>query len=1219
MRIAQNKAKQVYEDYNEELLKNMSYITQQKIKDRTVNGANQDARITVASYVGNQWLDEQTQSLFEQLARKDITQEEYEEKFAELGNEWSKVLDKLDDHMLAAAYNGLDKIAENIGDKTYGSVEKAIDKIIKDDMGISEDDELFKTLKEAFMAAAYSGFSNGIYAVVKDLEARKATDLANANGDENSEDYKRIETMYEKAINNVKNKMTNNQVSFYDMLGITDDVGLFNQVVDQYADTINNALARSNEAAAIQSIAYLESVKTQAEQKMAEITDKESEEYKNQAALAESATASIEKAWNSMDISIDIPWKNLWDEFEKLTDRARTAWESVFDIKSEEGMDPDQWKNFTKLFDDIDFDVFDDTQLLQYAAALDQIADSLTVVNGNIYANGEAVESIAQLEEMALQASIQATRQELVNKQLELEASKSIIDAQIATLEWKIKVAEGSADADAFKSKAEEAWLTASNKMNTFFVQNQGKVAEAMVRQYSDAFTQVALKFNQLQTAMSKGQVTQGDLDAIGKYWKEAQKSLNFNSYSSEVDTIYNDSGLSGLKSQLEAARKASASYQAQISNINLKLATLDSGLWYSKNGVSGGKSGSGDNDKLQQYIGKLKEIYNILNRIQVLEHRLSTLDAYADVAQGQTYGALLKERVEYNEELLDQYEFLTKEQKQFTNGYKDFINSVEGLEGVFDFDKYGQIIINWDKYVALQDKAAKGETTLKEKADDVYDTYTKMFEDLQGYFDKTIDYYKQVIKLQQEMVDNYISIQNEVADAVKEIYQKILDTKLDAIDQEKEAIEELRQAREQARKDQENAKAVSGLQTNLQRAMMDTSGTSDIAFLKAQKDIDEKLEEIAEDKYSRMLDDIVDRLEEEKDALQDEFDQMFDQLDWLFSWIDADIMGNESAIYSILEQTDEWNQSSFLERQQKLDDWQTKFYSYYDSVLANDKGIYGIYENITNTKERISTLDANLTSKIGKESADIQSTILKWQNNVNSAISSAVSAAASAAGSGGRYSGGSGGSGGTAISPGDASPVADNSNYKNNNTEPKSAFNVGDRVKTKESGFMAAAHAYTWTGSAFKQNGTKYVNLAGPAIDYFTIGSKKYWDGKWWYQINSSKDWYPGTGLTYKKGGLADYTGPAWLDGTKQHPEAVLNALQTEHFIKFTNALDKLYANGNPTSSTSSVNIDSIEFKVDSMSSPEDGEKAFNMFVDKFKEIGNQTGIKINSFKNTL
>ena len=58
---------------------------------------------------------------------------------------------------------------------------------------------------------------------------------------------------------------------------------------------------------------------------------------------------------------------------------------------------------------------------------------------------------------------------------------------------------------------------------------------------------------------------------------------------------------------------------------------------------------------------------------------------------------------------------------------------------------------------------------------------------------------------------------------------------------------------------------------------------------------------------------------------------------------------------------------------------------------------------------------------------------------------------------------------------------------------------------------------------------------------------------------------------------------------------------------------------NGATPTMGGSINIGSISFEVESMSSPEDGEKAFNMFVDKFKEIGNQTGIKINSFKNTL
>lgn len=45
-----------------------------------------------------------------------------------------------------------------------------------------------------------------------------------------------------------------------------------------------------------------------------------------------------------------------------------------------------------------------------------------------------------------------------------------------------------------------------------------------------------------------------------------------------------------------------------------------------------------------------------------------------------------------------------------------------------------------------------------------------------------------------------------------------------------------------------------------------------------------------------------------------------------------------------------------------------------------------------------------------------------------------------------------------------------------------------------------------------------------------------------------------------YATGGFADFTGPAWLDGTKKRPEAVLNALQTKHFIRFTNVLDTLF-----------------------------------------------------------
>lgn len=74
--------------------------------------------------------------------------------------------------------------------------------------------------------------------------------------------------------------------------------------------------------------------------------------------------------------------------------------------------------------------------------------------------------------------------------------------------------------------------------------------------------------------------------------------------------------------------------------------------------------------------------------------------------------------------------------------------------------------------------------------------------------------------------------------------------------------------------------------------------------------------------------------------------------------------------------------------------------------------------------------------------------------------------------------------------------------------------------------------------------------------------GGEGYTSEEAWSELEK-KDWmYKHQGNIYRfaTGGFADFTGPAWLDGTKKRPEAVLNALQTKHFIRFTNVLDTLF-----------------------------------------------------------
>lgn len=69
---------------------------------------------------------------------------------------------------------------------------------------------------------------------------------------------------------------------------------------------------------------------------------------------------------------------------------------------------------------------------------------------------------------------------------------------------------------------------------------------------------------------------------------------------------------------------------------------------------------------------------------------------------------------------------------------------------------------------------------------------------------------------------------------------------------------------------------------------------------------------------------------------------------------------------------------------------------------------------------------------------------------------------------------------------------------------------------------------------------------------------------------------------IRYKFGGFADFTGPAWLDGTKSQPEAVLNAKQTRLFTSMVSSLEKASNNSNINSALgSSYNIGDINTNI--------------------------------------
>ena len=74
-----------------------------------------------------------------------------------------------------------------------------------------------------------------------------------------------------------------------------------------------------------------------------------------------------------------------------------------------------------------------------------------------------------------------------------------------------------------------------------------------------------------------------------------------------------------------------------------------------------------------------------------------------------------------------------------------------------------------------------------------------------------------------------------------------------------------------------------------------------------------------------------------------------------------------------------------------------------------------------------------------------------------------------------------------------------------------------------------------------------------------------------------------------YKTGGLADFTGPAWLDGTKSKPEIVLNAQDSKNFIVLKDVLSSLMNSDKNDQHSGGDNYFDIQISVDELSNDYD------------------------------
>ena len=130
-------------------------------------------------------------------------------------------------------------------------------------------------------------------------------------------------------------------------------------------------------------------------------------------------------------------------------------------------------------------------------------------------------------------------------------------------------------------------------------------------------------------------------------------------------------------------------------------------------------------------------------------------------------------------------------------------------------------------------------------------------------------------------------------------------------------------------------------------------------------------------------------------------------------------------------------------------------------------------------------------------------------------------------------------------------------------------AYSVSDDDKIRNVISKMKANSANWSAASASERKRLEQENENYASKIASITGKSVYkdgDGVWWID---DKELY-----SYKTGGLADFTGAAWLDGTPNKPELVLNAQDTENFIALKDTLRAMSEQGLSLSSTGYANV---------------------------------------------
>ena len=482
------------------------------------------------------------------------------------------------------------------------------------------------------------------------------------------------------------------------------------------------------------------------------------------------------------------------------------------------------------------------------------------------------------------------------------------------------------------------------------------------------------------------------------------------------------------------------------------------------------------------------------------------------------------------------------------------------------------------------------------------------------------------------DMLNAEIDMENIILDLIKKRYEKerdeIIDTtnkKIEALQEERDLLDEQLQKRKEIAEAENKQKKLTELELKYQRIIADPTR------LKEAKDIRKQIDDLR----AEMAWDLA---EEEVKAQQDSIDQQITSLDDYIEYVNnyyedmfehpqkliaemRDIiqMADEDIIAWLKKQDDTFENSTENTQKKMVDGWQDTLDQMHDMIKTHWEEVESIIEQgddaiieflKQNTEEyrNAGKLQAEAFVDEWKKQLDDLKKAYEEVESMEAPDYTPIEKGESGGSSGGGGGGGSGGSGG-----GNGKDKTEEEEVKDHGYEFVWVTASGRESTRSDHGYKTEAEAKNAALSDINSN-QKYE------IDHLpgTPGTTTY--DYAYQQILDRHSQMRGSIKTYSRGGIADFTGPAWLDGTRENPERILNPYQNRLFETMVQALERMNRVYVPTmpsfgdvqmSGGNPVSVGDIIVNVDNLDTDDDYEELAEKVSQVLMErIGRTTAI---------